>query len=686
VANLSKLLAGLALCAFMAAPAAAADISAAPVKVPPSVIPTDIWNGAYFGLHAGYGWSKFDNTLVPDFAGGPQSLGEIKSDGWVGGAHFGAYRQYGRFVVGGELSASISDLDGSAACRPEGIAATCKTTMDWLLLGLGRAGFTAGNWMVFGQGGVAVAGFTSSWENAANPVGNARGTSTAIGGAAGVGFEYMVAPGVVAGVDYVRLFFRDNKTMFVDDVFESLNTKLKDADLVRARISVQMGGFGSAYSGGVLGKAAPSVVAAGIWNGAYFGLHAGYGWSRFDNSLVSDGGPSQQLGQIKGDGWVGGAHGGGYRQFGSLVVGGELSASIADLDGSAACRPENVAATCKNSMDWLLMGLGRAGYASGNWMVFGQGGVAIAGFTSSWENATNRLGNARGSVTTVGGAAGVGFEYMVAPGVIAGVDYVHLFFRDNKTMFVDDVFESLNTKLKDADLVRARISVLTGAFGSASAGGMPGKAAPLVVAAGIWNGAYAGLHAGYGWSTFDNTLVQDFAAPVQLLGGVDSDGWLVGAQAGIYRQYGSFVVGGELSASISDLDGSTACRANAVASTCRNTMDWLALGLGRAGYTGGNWMVFGQGGVAVAGFTSSWENAGNVLGNTRGANTAVGGAAGVGFEYMIAPGVIAGADYVHLFFRDTKTIFVDDVFGSLNTKLEDSNLVRGRISWLWGGR
>jgi opacity protein-like surface antigen len=432
------------------------------------VAPAYDWTGVYVGAHGGGGWAKFDNALVFDSVATPaQNLGSVDASGWLAGAHIGLNRQFGHWVIGGELSTSVSKIDGSQACTPDGVASTCKSSMDWLVLGLGRLGWATNNWMLYAQGGAAIAGFTSEYfDTGSAPAGNRRGTATAIGGAAGVGFEYMVAPGIVAGIDYLHLFFSDSKTMFVDDVFDSLNTKLHDADIVRGRISLLWGGAAPVAAANMPVKGPPVMAAVAPWTGVYVGAHGGGGWANFGNALVFDSvaTPAQDLGSVDASGWLGGLHIGLNRQFGNWVIGGELSASVSKIKGSQACAPEDEASTCKSSMDWLVLGLGRLGWATNNWMLYAQGGAATAGFTSGWENATNApTGFNRGTTTAIGGAAGVGFEYKIAPGVVAGIDYLHLFFSDSKTVTVDDVFESLNTKLHDADIVRGRISLLWGA-------------------------------------------------------------------------------------------------------------------------------------------------------------------------------------------------------------------------------
>jgi outer membrane immunogenic protein len=91
------------------------------------------------------------------------------------------------------------------------------------------------------------------------------------------------------------------------------------------------------------------------------------------------------------------------------------------------------------------------------------------------------------------------------------------------------------------------------AFSSASAiaGSLPVRApspAPILATPFSWNGFYAGLHAGYGWTLGDVAGIHYLSDPAFLVGPVgrvEPEGFLGGAQAGYNLQYGNLVFGVE---------------------------------------------------------------------------------------------------------------------------------------------
>ena len=687
---MKQLLISIAAAASLASTAMAADVPVKAVPAPAELPPT--WSGVYVGAHGGWGRADFDQTIVPNSVVAPiQDLGGINADGWLAGGHLGLLRQWGVFVIGGEISVSSSNIKGSNACTVSGTASTCEARMDWLVLALARAGITPrDNWLIYATGGVGIAGFTADYtNNVSAPEGNRRGTTTATAGALGAGVEYAFGNGIVFGVEYLHLFFNQTRTVFVDDVFDSLNSRLSDVDLVRGRLSVRWGGPAGLVAPAAAPmpvKARPAVLAgpSPIWSGVYVGAHGGWGRADFDQTIVPNSAvaPIQDLGGINADGWLAGGHLGLLRQWGMFVIGGEISVSSSNIKGSNACTVSGAASTCEARMDWLVLALARAGITPrDNWLIYATGGVGIAGFTADYTNAGAPEGNRRGTTTATAGALGAGVEYAFGNGIVFGVEYLHLFFNQTRTVFVDDVFNSLNSRLSDVDLVRGRLSVRWGGGeGTAVAAAPPAQ--PWT-----WTGVYAGAHGGWGRADVQQTLVLDSVAVApQDLGGINADGWLAGGHLGLLRQWGMFVIGGEISVSLSNINGSNACAPEAVASTCKTRMDWLVLALARAGFTPrDNWLIYATGGWAIAGFTGEWLNTNAPEGFARGTTTTHGGALGGGVEYAFGSGIVFGVEYLHLFFNQTRTVFVDDVAESLNAKVKGMDLVRGRLSIRWGG-
>jgi opacity protein-like surface antigen len=147
-------------------------------------------------------------------------------------------------------------------------------------------------------------------------------------------------------------------------------------------------------------------------------------------------------------------------QFGSFIVGGEFSLSKTRIDGSkGACFAPALAITCAAEDDWLLLAMGRVGFAfSPAILVYGTAGVAVAGITTNLQLAGVNPNFHRSSAVHDGWAAGVGAEYQWQLGVccrhlVFGVEYLRVGL-DEKT------YENVFTRhvSQDLNIARARLS------------------------------------------------------------------------------------------------------------------------------------------------------------------------------------------------------------------------------------
>ena len=116
------------------------------------------------------------------------------------------------------------------------------------------------------------------------------------------------------------------------------------------------------------------------------------------------------------EGGLAGAHLGLNVQLGQfLVLGGEFSLSGTGIDGSKQdCFAAASGIGCSKEDDWLLLAMGRLGYAPGNWMVYGTAGWAVAGVTSNLLIAGLNPNFLEASEVHDGFAYGVGIEYRSA--------------------------------------------------------------------------------------------------------------------------------------------------------------------------------------------------------------------------------------------------------------------------------
>jgi outer membrane immunogenic protein len=146
-----------------------------------------------------------------------------------------------------------------------------------------------------------------------------------------------------------------------------------------------------------------------------------------------------------------------------------------------------------------------------------------------------------------------------------------------------------------------------------------------------WSGFYVGVHGGYGWgnSSYDAT-----AAGTSF----NTDGWLLGALAGVNYQVGQTVWGIEADINWSDFSGGDACGGV----TCNTEVPWFGTLRGRLGYAADRFMPYITGGLAYGKVEA------NVPGIGGGSDTRFGWTAGVGAEYAFAPNMSWKTEYLYV--------------------------------------
>lgn len=195
--------------------------------------------------------------------------------------------------------------------------------------------------------------------------------------------------------------------------------------------------FGSARCAlamlGIAAFALPAHADGYHWTGFYAGLNAGGSWSsngvdigcQEDPSLspiCADGiadGAFVTSADISSSGFIGGGQVGYNFQTGHWLLGFEADFSGATVDGSTTIPTMNglgqaLTTTLSEELDWLGTVRGRLGFVSGNWLLYGTGGLAYghSSYDFSFVNqVTGDFARASGSATRVGWTAGGGFEY-----------------------------------------------------------------------------------------------------------------------------------------------------------------------------------------------------------------------------------------------------------------------------------
>jgi outer membrane immunogenic protein len=196
-----------------------------------------------------------------------------------------------------------------------------------------------------------------------------------------------------------------------------------------------------------------------------------------------------------GSGLVGGAHAGYNWQQGSWVYGLETDLSGTSLKSSmsggltsiAPCPGDGASTSAK--VDWYGTVRGRAGWATGNVLFYGTGGLAYGQVDlSSTYNALGFSTIAQTSSVRAGWVAGAGIEYLLQPNLTLNLGYQYV---DLGTANLASSMTAGAVSLSQTASAHAAFSVVTiglsWRFSTADMASMP------------WEGLYVGGHAGGAW-------------------------------------------------------------------------------------------------------------------------------------------------------------------------------------------
>ncbi|WP_454916375.1 outer membrane protein [Xanthobacter sediminis] len=489
-------------------------------------------------------------------------------------------------------------------------------------------------------------------------------------------------------------------------------------------------------------KAPAAAPSAPAWTGFYIGLNAGYGWGTGGNAQTASipvmdaistdpwwGTPpgftalaNSGTANISQSGFVAGIQAGyDYQVSPNIVAGIEADLQGSGIGGTGSSTgiaqygPDLSALTntavgeglVTANIDWLGTVRARLGYlVTPTLMVYGTGGLAYGHVTASAANSLSftdnipeiypTFGGGGGySSTRVGWTAGGGGEWLVAPNwsVRAEALYYNLgsgTFASSPVGAIDPDGDNMSVSYPGAVLfANSPVTRVTYDGVIARAGisyRFNGTAAPAATAASApakWTGPYAGLNAGYGWSTggsasttaiplIDNIATDPIwgtpfgftAAASSGTAQVNQSGFTGGAQVGYDYQIGPNVIAGiEADIQGSAIAGSGSYTGIAVygpdafgdidtargAGTVTVGLDWLGTVRGRLGYLATpTLMVYATGGLAYGGVTATTSQALGfaddepeffpTFGGTRSqSSTRVGWSAGGGGEWLLAP-------------------------------------------------
>jgi outer membrane immunogenic protein len=229
----------------------------------------------------------------------------------------------------------------------------------------------------------------------------------------------------------------------------------------------------------------PVAVAVPVytWTGCYLGGDLGYQRSSYAQQLTwgevntsgtlgLEGGEFDFTNNLSANGAIGGLLAGCNLQTGHYVWGIETDYAWTGGNDSRLYNPElnaeSVAFSASTKSVWSLRG--RFGLAEGDALIYATAGLAIARFNYSYllndpdsEGAPASAGNF--NFTTNGLVVGVGAEYRLAGNWIAGVEWLHYAFGDEKQLPSVSGAGPWGAggdyiNLKTMDVVRARLSYL----------------------------------------------------------------------------------------------------------------------------------------------------------------------------------------------------------------------------------
>jgi outer membrane immunogenic protein len=367
------------------------------------------------------------------------------------------------------------------------------------------------------------------------------------------------------------------------------------------------------------------------WTGFYAGANAGYGWSAGSDQfalIVKSGEPKNGL-NPKGA-FGGGQIGYNWQMPGSRwVLGAEADIQASGIDETFNLGDGDVR---KSSLDWFGTVRGRLGYAFNASLFYGTGGLAYGGID-------NVFGQLKKDETVTGYVLGGGYEYKFSPAwsLKAEYQYVNLGKNDPSdgtnpnNRLNDDAFHTVRVGLNyhmpsAADIYRSGDPVSY-------------KDGPVPYVS--WTGFYAGVNAGYGWSTGSDQF--SFTVAGEQIDGLNPKGAFGGGQIGYnWQMPGSrLVLGAEADIQVSSI-GETFDQGGEPALHQKSNLDWFGTVRGRVGYAFDASLLYATGGLAYGRIND------NVESQFKKNETVTGYVLGGGYEYNFSPAWSLKAEYQYV--------------------------------------
>ena len=211
----------------------------------------------------------------------PGGSNSATGSGWVAGAQAGYNWQQGSWVYGLETDLSgtglKSSMSGGLVTPCTGDFATTNSKIDWYGTFRGRAGWVAGNFLIYGTGGLAYGhvDLSSTFMSAIGQSLSADTSSVRAGWVAGAGIEYLLRPDLTLNIGYQYVDL--GTVSLIGSSPSAPNLGLTAS--AHAAFSVVTVGFNWRFS--------PSGMTPMPWQGAYVGGHAGGAWGDSTDATYS---------------------------------------------------------------------------------------------------------------------------------------------------------------------------------------------------------------------------------------------------------------------------------------------------------------------------------------------------------------------------------------------------------------
>lgn len=224
------------------------------------------------------------------------------------------------------------------------------------------------------------------------------------------------------------------------------------------------------------------------WSGAYAGVNLGYtSGTNHINSLdgisntnynggegYNPGSFSPQTDHLNGS--LGGAQVGYNFQSGNIVYGVEADIQKSDITGKSSsnlynvpencgCSPNTLNSDLKQKVNWFSTIRGQVGYSFNNILLYGTGGLALAGIKTNVSNVYSAYGDnvvdssLNDKHTQVGWTLGAGAKLAVYKNWIIDAQYLHISLNKENSHFYDSInsINLVNQNNSDFDVFKIGI-------------------------------------------------------------------------------------------------------------------------------------------------------------------------------------------------------------------------------------